>query len=95
MPSLVRARWLVTSRADGMPSVIENGGLAIEDGLILEVDTFDRLRTLFPDATIEGTGADLVMPFQFLKQSPMQLQSQPVCSAPWEWSPLSCDMADA
>ena len=58
---LVRGRWIITGPEADDP-VIEDGAVAIQDGLVLAVDRLSSLQAAHPDAVLEGDPAWAILP---------------------------------
>lgn len=100
MRTVVRSRWLVTSgEEDGLPRIIPEGAVVIEDGHVLEIGVFDELKSRFADAPVVGTGRDVVMPgfvnaHHHVGLTPLQLGSPDLALELWWISRLAARTVD-
>jgi cytosine/adenosine deaminase-related metal-dependent hydrolase len=61
--SIVRSRALVTGTADRFSwNEIPDGAVLVEDGVIAAIGAFGELKEKYPNATIIGSGNDIVLP---------------------------------
>lgn len=84
---------------DGLPYVIPEGAIVIEDGLVLEIGVFDELRSRFADAPVVGTGGDVAMPgfvnaHHHVGLTPLQLGSPDLALELWWISRLAARTVD-
>jgi 5-methylthioadenosine/S-adenosylhomocysteine deaminase len=60
---IVRGRHVVCRvRPDGTPAIVDDGGVLVRDGAVVEVADFDVLARAHPRATVIGDGGDVVFP---------------------------------
>jgi 5-methylthioadenosine/S-adenosylhomocysteine deaminase len=61
--SIIRSKSMITGVKNRTEvSIVEGGAVLQRDGIIAEVDTFERLRQRFPDAPVIGSGAQILFP---------------------------------
>src|ERR1700740_1771169 len=61
--TIVRGRSLITRALDRHTvEELRNGALLQQDGVIVEIGDFDKLRRKYPDVSVLGTGNEIVVP---------------------------------
>lgn len=60
--TLFRGRHVLTGTADGRGLWIDDGAVAVADGVVREAGSFEILRRRFPAAAVVGDGRQVVMP---------------------------------
>jgi cytosine/adenosine deaminase-related metal-dependent hydrolase len=62
-PQIIAARWIVTgARNDREPQIIEDAGLAHENGVVRAIGPIDEITAAFPGAPVQNYPHHLIMP---------------------------------
>jgi 5-methylthioadenosine/S-adenosylhomocysteine deaminase len=61
--NLVRGKFVVSKiEKDGRPLILENAAVAVRDGLVIEIGSYDQLAASYSDASVLGSAHHLVSP---------------------------------
>ena len=62
MDLLVRGKYVITDASSGEDGILADGAAYFSKGKVVDVGGYDALKKKYPDATVKGSGDQLLMP---------------------------------